>query len=459
MARAPQAAWTSTSRWGHRGRILPPLCLAALATAHAHAEPLPALLPERSAEDWRGSSAPLKDIRLGGDAHLTLGADARFKIEGIDAPRLGFSHAIRDVWLTQRYLAHADLRAGDHLRVFAQLGVHDGRGRKADVTFDDDRFDLNQGFVDLGADVGEARASLRLGRQELTLGSPRFVTLRDPTNLRQRYDLARLMVVSKGWRADAFAGRPTQDRVGVVDDRGDPRQEFAGLRVQRRYGPLTANLLVFELTRDGFLVGEVAARDHRRSVGGHVFGRFGVWDIDAEALRQTGRFGAQRVSAFGGAVDVGRTFRDARLSPRLGARVTYGSGDRDPADGEQGTFAPPFPGAWFGQNGLSSFSNVVEAAATLRLEPRRDLAMSFKLGGSWRADTHDYVYIGNAVALPGTRGGAAEVAASASAAMIWRLSRHVTWTGYVSAVAISDDLKALGGDDVIYANSALSFSY
>jgi len=458
MGRRRGAGWNSAPRRG-----APFVVAAALATlaapVQAHADPLPTLRPERWAEDWRGSSVPLKDIRIGADTHLTLGADARFKIEGIDAPRLGLSSSVRDAWLTQRFLAHADLHAGGHVRVFAQLGVHDGRGRKADVTFDDDRFDLNQGFVDLSGDVGEARATLRLGRQELALGSPRFVTLRDPTNLRQRHDLAHLIVTSKAWRVDAFAGRPTRDRIGVFDDRGDPGQEFAGARLQRRYGPVTANLLYFDLARDRFQVGDMVAHDHRRSLGGHVFGRLGAYDFDVEALRQTGRFGASRVSAFGGAADAGRTFAEAPLSPRIGARLTYGSGDSDPTDGEQQTFAPPFPGTWFGQNGLASFSNTVEAAATLRIEPRRDMAVTFKAGGSWRANVHDYVYIGNAVALPGTRAGGAEVAGSASAAMSWRVSRHVTWTGYVSVVAISDDLKALGGDDVIYANSALAFSY
>jgi len=445
-ARASLAAAALLAAWAALG---PP----------AQAQDAMRLRQQRWAEDWRGASTPLKDMDLGSGLRLSLGADARWKVEGIDAPRLGFADAQADSWLTQRLLAHADLHVGTHARVFAQLGSHWAFGRQVLTVADDDRLDLNQGFVDLAADLGATRATLRVGRQEMELGSPRFITLRDPTNLRPRYDQALLILEGADWRADLFAGRPTNDRPGEFDDRPDPRQEFAGVRLQRQLGAVTARLLYYELSRDDFRIGDDVGHDHRRSFGGHVLGRAGDYDFDVELLRQTGRYGVRRVSALGGAIDAGRTFPGVWLTPRMGARLTYGSGDSHPTDGRQQTFTPPFPGAWFGQNGLASFSNAVEAAATLRILPRPDLTISFKAGTTWRADAGDYVYVGNATALPGTRTGGAHVAEAASVGAQWRISPHVTWSGYVSGVLVTRELRDLGAHNIVYANSSLAFSY
>lgn len=432
----------------------------AVAPAAAAAEDMSRFRTERWSEDWRGSGVPLKDIHLGRGLDLTLGADARFKSQMLDAPHLGVEGELSDSWILLRALAHADLHIGDHARVFAQLGAHDALDHNDRNPTDDDKLDLNQAFFDLSGEWGAARATLRLGRQELGLGSPRYVTLRDNTNLRQRHDLARLIVTDGPWRADLFSGRPTDDRVGAFDDRPDPDQEFFGARLQRRFGDVTADLEYYDLSRDDFTMAGVTANDRRRSAGFRLAGDVGDYDFDAELLSQSGSFGDQDVSAIGGAVDFGRTFEDAPLTPRVGARLTYGSGDSDPLDNKQETFAPPFPrNGWFGQTGLSSFSNSVEAATTLDLEPRDDTMVEFKLGGLWRADTNDFVYAGTSTALAGTRGGEAFATVTASALAIWRADDNVTMSVYASVVFPSDHLRSIGADVVNYVQTSVSYRF
>lgn len=415
---------------------------------------------ERWSEDWRGSNAPLKGMSIGRGLDLSLGGDARMKTQMLDAPHLGIMGEVSDSWILLRALVHADLHVGDHARAFVQLGVHDALNHDESNPTDDDKLDFTQAFLDLSGDWGGAHATLRLGRQELGLGSPRYVTLRDNTNLRQRHDLAHLIVTDGPWRADLFSGRPTKDRPGPFDDRADPHQEFFGARLQRRFGDVTADLEYYDLARDAFTMAGATGNDRRQSVGVRIAGHAGAYDFDTELLSQSGAFGTQDVDAIGGAVDIGRTFEDAPLSPRLGARVTYGSGDSDPLDNRQETFAPPFPrNGWFGQTGLSSFSNSIEAATTLDLAPREDASISLKLGGLWRADTRDYVYAGTSTALPGTRGGDAYASVTASALAIWRADDNVSMSVYASVVFPSDDLRAVGGDVVNYVQTSVSYRF
>lgn len=434
---------------------------AALVAPAAMAETPSPLRAERWSEDWtHESDNPLKNIEIAPDVHLNIGFDARWKVETLDAPRLGLAGETEDSWLSQRLWAHADAHFGDDVRVFVQLGAHDVMGRRTKSSADDDRIDLNEAFIDFNRDFGATHAMLRLGRQELFLGSPRFVTLRDNGNLRQRHELARLSLTRGNWRADAFSGRPMRDKPGAFDDRADPMQEFFGLRLGRQFENGSIDALYYDLSRDSFAMAGVTANERRRSAGARATARFGDYDFDGEFLVQSGHFGAQDVRAFGGGAELGRRFSNAPWSPRLGGRVTYGSGDSNPADVVQETFAPPFPrSAWFGQNGLATFSNNVEAAATLGLAPAENVSLDLKLAGIWRADSHDFAYAGTNSALPGTRGGDAAMGITSSLAMTWRPSANVTISGYASTVQVSRHMRDIGASDVHFAQMAVAFRY
>jgi hypothetical protein len=437
-------------------------CLSAalLPCAPAFAQQASRFRSERFDEDWRASESDFKDIAVGENVSLSLGGDARWRFSWLDSPRLGLGGANRDDWVLQRLLLHADLHFDDDARVFVQLGAHDGIGRDISSTSDDDQLDLQQAFVDVHAEVAGGRAMLRLGRQELALG-PRFATTRDSGNIRQRHDMARLTYDRGHWRLDAFAGRPVAVANGSFDDNADQGQEFYGVRLERRFGDAaTLDAYAYELDRRAAALAGVTARDDRVSLGARLFGRSGDLDYDAEVVHQTGTFGALDIRAVGAAFDVGRRWPDAPLKPRLGARVTYGSGDSDLADNTEGTFSPAFASSsWFGQNGLATFSNTVEVAATLNLSPREDVSVSLKAGGLWRAETADFVY-GGSTALAGTSGGNHPfVGASPSALLVWRASEHVIISPYVSYVFIDDELKARGANDVRYVQLGVNLRF
>lgn len=431
----------------------------------AHAQQAGPFRSERFDEDWSnvGDDAPfgatLKNINLGHDVRLSFGGDARWRFSWLDAPRLGLGGVEEDAWVLQRLLGHADMRFGDDARVFVQLGAHDGISREIPSSTDDDTIDLQQAFIDLHKEVGGADLTLRLGRQELVLG-PRFASARDSGNVRQRHDMARLIIARGDWRLDAFGGRPTEVNRGAFDDEADPSQRFYGARLQRKAHDTTLELSAYELDRDAATLAGVTAPDDRVSYGAHAFGRRGSIDFDAEAVFQSGAFGGDDVRAFGAALDLGRTFADTPMAPRLGLRLTYGSGDGAADDGKQETFAPVFPNSsWFGQNGLASFSNIFETAGIAAITPHENVTLTAKLAAVWRADGNDFLYAGN-TALANTNGGEeAFTGVSPSLSLVWRPNANVTINPYVSYVALSDEVRDRGARNVTYAHLTIGLRF
>lgn len=376
----------------------------------------------------------------------------------LDAPRLGIGGATEDSWLAQRLLLHADMRFADTARIFLQFGAHDTIGRELQSSSDDNQFAISQAFVDLNARIGDAHVTLRTGRQELVLGSPRFVTARDNANVRQRHDLVRLSISDGPWRADLFAGAPTHDERGIFDDEADPGQRFYGARLLHT-GDISSELALFSLQRDQASIAGIVAADDRWSLSARVGGRRGNYDLDAEAMVQWGSFGDQDVEAFGAFGEIARRFDDAPWAPRIGVRFSYGSGDSDLGDNKQQTFAPPFPlSTWFGQNGLASYSNTVEVAATLGLAPRDDVSITMKAASLWRADAADFLYTGSGP-IPATTGGGAYVGYGANIGATWRASPNVTIVGYVSYLDASETIHDFGGSDIAYAQMVVGLRF
>lgn len=452
-----------------RAKLVLGTCLAAAATAlpcaPARAQDASPFRPERFEEDWSavtGADAPwgaqFKNIEIIDDVTVSFGGDARWRFSALDAPRLGIG-AEADAWLLQRILLHADLHFSDHARAFVQIGAHDGIDRELPSATDDNRLDVQQAFVDLYAPVGDGRLTFRAGRQELALG-PRFTTTRDSGNVRQRHDLVRLIYQAGNWRADLFGGSPVVDERGSFDDEADVSQDFYGSRLERKFGGATLDVYAYELDRDTASLTGVTANDDRVSAGARFFGRDGDLDYDSEVTIQRGSFGAQDIRAVGAAFDIGWRFPDAPLMPRIGARVTYGSGDADLGDDTQGTFAPPFPNSqWFGQNGLASYSNTIETAVLFGVTPAEHVTVNLKFSGVWRAETADFVYAGS-TSLAGTSGGDERfVGASLATSLVWRPNENISINPYLSYVAIGDELETRGADDVAYAHVSIALRF
>jgi len=207
--------------------LLGTILLPAVAAAQSEA---PAYKPLRYDEDYSYLSDPqkrtdfwdpIKYIPLGNNpnTYLSFGGELRERAEYYSAPAFGLGGGGNDGYLFHRLLLSADLHATEYFRIFVQLGdeLEVGKDKPLSPT-DVDRLDLQQGFADVRLPItSDFEPTLRAGRQEMSFGSQRLVSVREPPNVRRSFDGFRFFDTIGAARIDAFVTRPVELERGVFD--------------------------------------------------------------------------------------------------------------------------------------------------------------------------------------------------------------------------------------------------
>jgi hypothetical protein len=323
---------------------------------------------------------PIKWIPLADDWHLTLGGQARFRIESETNKRFGDVSPSQDTFFLQRYFIHADLKHSDGLRFFLQgkFAYVDNRDRGGFAGLED-HADFHQAFVDIPSLIGGQAVTFRLGRQELQYGAQRLISPLDWGNTRRTFDGIKVFADLPDWRVDAFAVRPVSvDRRNLDDE--DENIDFYGLYTTFKGTKALSADFYFLLLKNnndepGFATnanGNVGRRT-LYTIGTSLWGKRGNWDYETELASQFGTFAGDRVRAWMATVGGGYTFTDLIWKPRLALLYDYASGDRDPTDGTHSTFNQHFPlgHAWLGYLDLVGRSNIHAIKAQLKVKPSK----------------------------------------------------------------------------------------
>lgn len=425
-----------------------------LASGAAFAAEPPAFKPVRSDEDYgylrnvedRAGLDPLRYIPLGGDAFLSLGGEARLRVDAIDAPHFGISGEQTDTFALTRLLLSADLHLAPAVRLYGELGVHRDIGKRDPATaLDRDGVDAQVLFVDLTPAAGWR---LRLGRQELQLNPiQRFIAVRESPNVRQSFDGARVTRTTGNLKLDAFYLQPVALSPGAFDDTRSRTQRFYGLYASAKVSPRhTLDLYALGLERDGVRFGTVAGDERRISLGARLAGTAGALDYDTEGLIQGGRFAGRRIRAFAASASGGYTL-DRPWKPRLGLRFDLGSGDKDPTDRTLGTFNPLFPkGAYFNETTLMSWGNLVSARASLGVTPRKGVSLEASYTTHRRWTGADAIYVQPLVPLaPAGADHAKDVGGAVQLDASWQMNRNLKLQAQLAHQAAGPAVRALGG--------------
>lgn len=396
----------------------------------------------------------LKNIPLTADGTVTLslGGQARIRPEFSRHPVFGLAAPDHNNGLLIRSFLSADLRLGPYLRAFVevvsgQAPIWAGTPPGTQL----DRLDLRQGYGELNLPIAAGSLMVRGGRQEMSFGSSRLISVRDSPNIRRAFDGVRAAwIVSPDTRIDAFLVRPVVPLAGLFDDRSDPAQAFWGV-----YGTsavpglpaLKADVYYLGLNRENARFAQGIADEHRHTVGARLFGNAESFDWNIEGAYQFGRFGHADIQAWMASAVIGYSLTGLPFAPRLGLNADAISGDGNLRDDRLGTFNPLFPRLpYFSEANLVGPANLIDIQPniTLTLLPKIKLTVSWN--PLWKQAKADAFYGPAITPVARTAGGAGRyLGQQVSTTIEWNPSEHLTFGGTYVAYEPGERIRRAGG--------------
>ena len=374
-------------------------------------------------------------LRPGRNVTLSLGGTVRQRGEYFDHPTWG-QEPPNNGYSLQRYMLYENVQVGTRFRFFSELesGLEYGRDPGPRPVIDRDALLVHQTFGDVNFwQSGKDCLRLRVGRQELSFGADRLVSIREGPNVRQNFDGFRLTLHKGAWDVDLFATKYSENHAGVFSDPPNHAYSFWGLYTTHRSSPGRA-LDLYYLGTDHknatFQAG--TAREQRETVGARFFGNRAAFDYDSEGVFQFGRFGSGNIRAFGLAENAGWTHTSAGggRRVRLGMEGGVASGDRNPNDHTLGTYNALFPkGAYFSEAELLGPYNIVHVRPNVKFFLPHDLTIWPDLSYFWRESRADAIYgVPEVLLRKGNTGQSAYIGSHANVQIDWHPSQHFTYT-------------------------------
>ena len=252
---------------------------------------------------------------------------------------------------------------------------------------DEDKLDVHQCFLDF--DWGQnqpGQTVVRMGRQEMALGSGRLVALREGTNVPFSFDGVRAQVHRETLELDVFATKPVQNRIGIFDDPPRAGSWFWGVysssAIHLNGHPSHFDPYYLGLARNPAVFNQGKARETRHTIGTRIWNFEGAWNYDAEGMFQFGSFGNGDIRAWRVASDTSYGFASVRWQPRLGFAADVASGDRDPFSPKLETFNALFQsGTYSGRAQILDLPTPF--GSSHRLRRRRTPAFRSQPGGAF----------------------------------------------------------------------------
>jgi hypothetical protein len=348
---------------------------------------------------------PVKYISLGENPqlYLSLGLECRIEYEYYDNWMFGEAPQDHNGYVMNRMMPHFDFQAGNDFRLFSEFKFDFVAGRNGGPRpgIDQAKGDVEQAFIEIGPHVSSPHGkSLRVGRQEVVLGSGRLFDNNEGPNVKLSFDGFRAIAEGAHARLDVFALRPVEDDdQGYFDNEPNHAQSVWG-------GYLTvpapimsrgqSDIYYIGLDTKSATYNRGTAHEFRNTVGVRVFRPIGKGlDYNWEPNYQWGTFGSDSIRAWSMSTETGFTFDLIRFRPRPLLRADVYSGDGNPANHALGTFNPLFPrGAYFTPKAVPFLGpqNLIDVHPVLQFQLKSNVTGAFAWDWYWRESTYDGIY-------------------------------------------------------------------
>lgn len=434
---------------------------------------------------------------------LTLDIEARLRVESRDNNR-DFDDRINDdnddAWLLSRFRLGLAIRPAPWLKFYAQgQDTREWNSDRPNIpgvrgTEGGDELDLRQGYVELG-NLKDFPLALTVGRQVLSYGDRRLIADSNWANFGRTFDAAKLRwQPEERWTLDAFVGRVVQIKEHVFNDI-DSADNLFGLY-------LTTEALPFQTTDFYVLYRDKADnqpdldpvnRSDPRGAGGgpaqrtttigtrwkSTPGALGNWDYTAEFAYQLGDVwtgdrttARQDHHAFATHTNVGYTFANTPLKPRVALEYNYATGDRNPTDGTSQSFQNLYASNHEKYGFMDEFAwrNLHDVRLSLSAKPTKSVEVTLDYHAFWLADTSDYWYRANGISILRVKTPAGRDVRTVGAGNFagqeidftatWKATKQLTFLVGYSHFFAGDYLRDTGphdGADFAYVQATLSF--
>jgi hypothetical protein len=376
--------------------------------------PFALMIPGLFDADWRYLDNPeayaqadaldrLKRVRLGDNWLLNIGGANWVRYFYEQNNRLSGRY---NDYVQIRTRLYTDLWYQDIFRIYVEGIYAETNGANLPLLpIDATRFDFLNLFVDLKlGQIANDGVYLRVGRQELLLGSQRLVSTLEWANTRRTFQGVRLFRTGEKWDTDLFWLQPVIPNRTALDSI-DNNQNFIG--AWATYKPKRGTYLDFYymLYDNTNRVNQLGI--DRFPVTLHTFGSRFAGDIDNQILfdfegaMQLGRRGSADVVAGTAAAGLGYHFVDMPWNPTFWVYYECASGDRNPNSGNFTTFNQLFPFGhfYFGWADIIGRQNIHDVFLAMYLYPTNWITLWFQYHNFWLASSRDALYnvAGNAI--------------------------------------------------------------
>jgi|GEM_PF-3933678 hypothetical protein len=341
----------------------------------------------------------IKNIAIG-STRLDVGGEARISREWSINPDFGKGiNQAQGYWLG-RYALHFNLKMSEDFRLFTQFKYSNVEGKDGEPgKLDDDYLDVQQLFLDKLWMNSDGNSFLRIGRQEASIGSGRWVSLREGPNSRLTFDSLLWQQRFGEQVLELFAGRPTLIEREDFDNKQDPDQLFVVLSGNRfwKIGDSVVDGYLIYFQDDVAEYRSVSGTEERYGVGTRWMTGTGDVKGNTDVMFQWGRVNDTDIVAYGLASEI-----LWRRSPVLSytTKLSYFTGDGATGDGQLSTFNAFYPrGTYYGWSAQIGHPNLVAIQPGAVYFLRDDLRFASDIGFYWRQSKGDTIYRGNSTPL------------------------------------------------------------
>jgi hypothetical protein len=339
---------------------------------------------------------------------LQVRGEFRGRLEGFTGG--GFKPGSSDAYMLDRFRINAMVAPAKTVKFVVQMqdarAFEKNTGGQA-VPFRD-TLDLRLAY----GEFGNARNSVRAGRQELAFGEQRLIGHLNWTNTARSFDGVHATLSRKAFKLDVLAASVVTIRQDSIGKSGN------GNALYGLYG--SAPALIPKAVVEPYLLWRQSTHRavetggtgdlHQATIGVRTAGKLpAAFDYGTEMALQRGSVASDAVHAWAGHGVVGRTFPHVGGKPRLFTEYNYASGDSDSKDGIRGTFDQLYP-TGHDKLGLADqvgWQNIEHLRGGVELKPKAQWSLAGSYHSWWLASATDALYsAGGAVVTRSANGSA-----------------------------------------------------